>query len=497
VSAGFYIVAAERPDATALILPGGRVTFGELAARVNRISRRLRALGLTDGDTVAAVVGNGRTYFELALATGQVGMYLVPVSNHLTSAEVAYIVEDSGARVVVADRPVDGVGTTHRFAVEGSEWRDYEDLAGTGVDAAPLDRPLMGATMGYTSGTTGRPKGVRKTLAGTTPQEALRAGTRASQVFGVRDGEGVHLCCSPLYHNAPGSFAVQALHMGHTVVVLERFDARAVLDAIARHRVTWSHLVPTHFRRLLDLPGHVRNGADISSVEALLHAGAPCPVEVKSQMLAWFGPCVWEYYGATEGTATVASPQDWLRKPGTVGRPMSGVTVHILDDDGREVAPGEAGTVWFTADFRYHEDPDKTAASRKGPLATVGDIGRLDEDGFLFLLDRRSDLIITGGVNVYPAEIEERLAEHPEVRDVAVIAIPDEQWGHRVLALVERGDPDDDTRLETELRALCDRSLAGPKRPRDYEFRSSLPRTATGKLSRAALRAPYWERTPA
>jgi long-chain acyl-CoA synthetase len=310
--------------------------------------------------------------------------------------------------------------------------------------------------------------------------------------FGFRPYEGVHLVCAPLYHAAPLTFSLNLLHMGHTVVVLERFDAAAVLTAIAEHRVTSTQIVPTHVHRLLALPEEVKAAHDTSSLEIALVAGAPFPVHEKQAALEWLGPVVWEYLAATEGVSSIVTPQEAIEHPGTVGQPMPGMVV-LLDDDGTEVPPGEAGTIWFQtgmARFEYHGDPEKTANSvRQDGFATVGDIGRFDSDGYLYLLDRRSDLIITGGVNVYPAEVEQRLLTHPAVADAAVVGLPDPDWGATVTAIVELRDGHEGTdELAADLDKHCKAELAAQKCPRRYEFRMELQRTPTGKLLRRKLR---------
>ncbi|MEU8144447.1 AMP-binding protein [Nonomuraea sp. NPDC048901] len=500
---GFFTAVLAHPDRPALIGPGElgfgerrRVTFGELRARANQVSNGLRDLGLVRGDVVAAMVRNDSTYFELVLATGQIGLYLVPINTHLAPAEAAYIVRDSDAKVLVAHADLAaelGPLVQHRFAVAGEApgWSSYEGFGGSAED--PADRS-SGVIMGYTSGTTGRPRGVKRPLPDLTPERLAAMTTGLSRMSGLVSGEGTHLVTSPLYHAAPGSYAMSALHLGHTVVVHERFDAEATLRDIERYRVTSSHMVPTHFHRMLRLPAAVRERYDLSSLRTLVHAGAPCPVEVKRQMIEWVGPILWEYLGATEGMVSTVGSPEWLARPGTVGRPFPGFVVKLLDDTGAEVPVGEAGTIYFggSGTFEYHNDPDKTRAGRAHGLPTVGDIGRFDEDGYLYLLDRRTDLILSGGVNIYSAEIEQHLITHPSVSDVAVIGVPDPEWGQSVLAMVQPADPamvGED--LADELAAYCKDGLASYKRPRRYEFRSDFPRSAAGKLLRRELRDEY------
>ncbi len=501
---GFYQLAPAQPDRPAIIDPDGSVlTFGQLGRRVNRLSHALRSHGLAAGDTFAAVVHNGHEYLELLLAAGQVGMVMVPVNYRLAVGEIVYIVADSGAKVVVAaaeqarELPVAEL-PRHRFVIGGAAagWAPYSLVGATEPVTAPEDRQA-GGMMLYTSGTTGHPKGVHNTIPAVDPETFGRLFAGMPAGYGVTSGEGVHLVCSPLYHAAPGGHALGFLHCGHTIVIRARFDAEDVLRAIEQHRVTTVHLVPTHFHRLLQLPAQVRARYDLSSLRAVIHAGAPCPVPIKQQMLEWLGPIVWEYLGSTEGSVSRVSPQEWLARPGTVGRPLPGLDVKILGEDGEEVPTGEPGTIYFgypgrPPSFEYHHDPEKTAASRRGNLITAGDYGYLDEDGYVFLLDRRTDLIISGGVNIYPAEIEQALITHPAVNDVAVIGVPDAEWGQRVVAVIQAapGVVADDE-LTGELAKHCAAQLASFKCPRRFEFVSDFPRTETGKVQRRILRDAY------
>jgi long-chain acyl-CoA synthetase len=503
---GLAEVARRHPGRPAVVTPDGAVLrFGDLAARVDAISHHLRALGLRTGDAVAAVVPNGPEYLELVLATAQIGLYFVPVNRHLSPPEVAFIVGDCGARVLVADAgrvpalPAD-VLPAYRFTVRGTAagWRPYAELGAGQPTSAPEDR-TAGSVMAYTSGTTGRPKGVRRALPGVPPEAALTRAQGLIRRYGARPGAGVHLVCSPMYHAAPGSHAVGFLQLGHTVVVEDSFDAETFLADVEAHGVTSTHMVPTHFHRLLALPEATRRRYDTSSLRIVAHAGAPCPVETKRRMLEEWGPVLWEYLGSTEGVVTLVSPQEWPAKPGTVGRPLPGTVVRIVRDDGTDAAPGEPGTIYFGVEgappsFSYHGDPEKTAESRRGDLVTAGDSGFVDDDGYVFLLDRRTDLVISGGVNVYPAEVEQHLLTHPAVQDAAVIGVPDAEWGQSVLAVVQpaAGTVADDA-LRAELDAHCRSGLAAFKRPRRIEFVLDFPRTESGKLQRRRIRDLFVE----
>jgi long-chain acyl-CoA synthetase len=506
---GFYQLAEARPNRPAIIDPDASVlTFGQLGRQVNRLSHALRSHGLAGGDVVAAVVHNGHEYLELLLAAGQVGVVLVPVNWRLAVSEIVYIVRDSEAKLVVAaaeqarELPV-GDLPGHRYVIGGAVdgWLPYSRLGEHEPASAPKDR-RAGGMMPYTSGTTGHPKGVHNTLPAVDPETIASLFTGIPGGYGIAASEGVHLVCSPLYHAAPGGHALGFLHSGHTIVIQAKFNAEDVLRAIERYRVTTVHMVPTHFHRLLQLPEGTRTRYDLSSLQAVIHAGAPCPVPIKKEMLDWLGPIVWEYLGSTEGTVSRVSPQEWLTRPGTVGRPLPGLTVKILGADGEEARTGEPGTIYFgyqgrPPSFEYHHDPEKTASGRRGNLITAGDYGRLDGDGYLYLLDRRTDLIISGGVNIYPAEIEQALITHPAVNDVAVIGVPDPEWGHQVFAVIQpAAGVIADASLAAELLEYCGRQLASFKRPRRFEFVSDFPRTETGKVQRRVLRDAYAARSP-
>jgi long-chain acyl-CoA synthetase len=493
---GFWRRATTHPDTTAAIdVDGSSLSYGELGGRVDRTSLWLQSVGIGPGVPLAVVAGNSVGFLMVTLAAAQIGARYTLVNRHLAPPEIDYIVGDSGARLVVTDAALAPVVGDLAAAVRTASLDPVDGLehVGEAIAAQPGGPPpgrLAGSVMLYTSGTSGRPKGVQSTVDATTPEEAARRSAYVLTRFGIDPGahvgKGVHLVTSPLYHSAPIANAVVALHLGHTVVVMPRFDAAASLRLIGRHRVTWTHVVPTMMKRWLDLPDHATS--DVSSLRWLIHAAAPCPPAVKRAIIDWFGPVVYEYYSSTEVGGTAISSPEWLRHPGSVGRPWPGADVRIVDDDGEDVPPGTVGPIWMrnVRPFVYHNDPDKTAANRRGDYVTVGDLGSLDDDGYLYLADRRTDLILSGGVNVYPAEIEAALLAHPRVADAAVVGIPDGDLGEVVYAVVRpNGDRDG---LVGELHAHCATELARFKRPRTIELRDSLPRSEAGKLLRRVLR---------
>lgn len=501
---GFATIASADPGRIAVIEPDrSSTTYGELASRVNQLSHAFAAMGLRPGQCVAAVLPNCRAYYELRLACGQTGLYFTPIGHHSTAAEIAYILEDSEAKaVVVNDSLLDAVRgavdeisfpAERRFVVgEAPGWRSYAQLS-AGFSTSEPNEVLAGDYMGYTSGTTGRPKAVRKPLPEGPPQMSeVVLGFMAR--LGIRPGREIHLAGAPLYHAAPGSLSTYALNLGHTVVIAERPSPERLLRLIDQYRVSVTFTVPTVLHRLLRLPSHVRTKYDTSSLRSVVHAGAPCPVEVKRQAILWLGPVISEFYGATEGAATALTASEWLTKPGSVGHPLSGVQVRILNDAGEPLPAGEVGHVYFTppAPFEYLKAEKKTVAAMRDGFFTAGDMGHLDDDGWLFLADRRADLILSGGVNIYPAEIEAALITHPAVADVAVIGVPDDEWGQRAVAVVQTEpatEPGD--QLAQLLLTHCRSVLAGYKVPRRFEFTSKLPRSEAGKLLRRELRAAY------
>jgi long-chain acyl-CoA synthetase len=512
-SPGLWSIAREQPTLTAVVGPDGEsLDYAGLARRADRYGRGLQALGLRPGDTLAMMLPNGVDLVAVYFAATAIGLYVVPVNWHLVGAEVAYLLADSEAKVFIAHQRFDtvavdavelvepgtGPAADARFAV--GEVAGFRPLAELGADqppGPPADRTL-GAPMVYTSGTTGRPKGVRRPLTGADPELLPPAGRWFFGIFGLAPfDDHVHLCCSPLYHTAVLNVATLAIQHGHPTVLMDRFDAEEMLRLIDRYKVTYSHMVPTQFSRLLALPEEVRDRYDLSSLRNMIHGAAPCPAEVKRQMLTWWGPVVTEYYAATEGGGTTITASEWLERPGSVGTPWPGSVVKILDDDGNDVPVGTPGLVYLrmgTSNFEYHGDKEKTRAARVGDLFTLGDIGYLDEAGYLYLCDRKSDMIITGGVNVYPAEIEGELSSHPAVADVAVFGIPHQEWGEEIKAVVQPAEgvkPSDE--LATELIEFARRRLAGFKVPRTVDFVDQLPRDPNGKLYKRRLRDPYWD----
>ncbi|RSN34054.1 acyl-CoA synthetase [Amycolatopsis sp. WAC 01416] len=505
---GVWNIAAQEPERVALVDPDGRsIGYGELAAKANAYARGLQALGLEAGDVVVVLQPNGDELVAAYFAAIQSGLYIVVVNWHLVGPEVAYILSDSGAKaflaherfadVAIAAADEAGIPERGRFAVGDVEgFRRIEELGSGEGDGRP-ERRTAGSPMLYTSGTTGRPKGVRRPLTGADPDTVPGASTWFFGIFGLAPhDEHVHLCGSPLYHTAVLNFVAISLQLGHTAVLMDRWDAEDMLRLIERHRVTHSHMVPTQFRRLLALPDDVRAAYDLSSLRVMIHGAAPCPLEVKRRMLGWWGPVVTEYYAATEGGGTAISGEEWLRKPGSVGLPWPGSTIKILDDEGTELPAGETGTVYMKmgdSKFEYHKDRAKTDKARVGDLFTLGDVGHLDEDGYLFLHDRKADLIISGGVNVYPAEIEGELVMHPKIADVAVFGVPHEDWGEAIKAVVEPADGvEPSEELTAEILEYAASRLAKFKLPRSVDYLPELPRDPNGKLYKRKLRDPYW-----
>jgi long-chain acyl-CoA synthetase len=502
--------AKQHPDQPAIVMePSGvTITFGEFEARANRLAHLFRAQGLRRGDHLAIFLENNPRYFEVMAAAERTGLYYTCVNSYLTAEEVAYIVNDCEARILVsslAKRAVAVEAVEQAPKVELALMIDADEPVGRFVPyeattaaypSEPIADEQLGVAMLYSSGTTGRPKGILRPLPELHPAEAIGLMSFVSNMFSFREGM-TYLSPAPIYHSAPQASVACALRLGATSVVMERFDAELYLRCVERHRVTHSQVVPTMFSRMLKLPDEVRLGYDVSSIECIVHAAAPCPVPVKEAMIEWLGPKITEYYGATEGFGfTYCTSEEWLAHKGTVGKPILG-TLHILDEDGNECPQGTPGTVWFdgVTNFVYWHDPAKTAESRNdtGTMSTVGDVGYVDEDGYLYLTDRKTYMIISGGVNIYPQETENLLVTHPKVLDAAVIGVPNEDLGEEVKAVVQPLEgiaPGPE--LEQELLEFCRQHLAHYKCPRTIDFQDELPRLPTGKLYKRLLRDRYW-----
>jgi long-chain acyl-CoA synthetase len=500
------------PDKPALVMgsSGEMVTYRQLDTEANRLSHLFRLAGLQPGDHVAFCLENHPRFLPIMWGAHYAGLYYTAMSSRLTTEEMAYILQDCSARAFItsayksqqaAQLKDQMPGVEVRLMLDGviDGYEPYDEVVGS-QPGTPLDEERVeGQDMLYSSGTTGQPKGVKVPL----PDQPLGTAdpvTALGQLLFGADEHTVYLSPAPLYHAAPLRFCRGIQRVGGTVVVMEHFDPEDMLRLIEQHRVTFTQVVPTMFIRMLKLPEEVRSRYDVSSLRAVVHAAAPCPVEVKRQMIEWWGPIIHEYYAGTEGNGFVyCNSEDWLAHPGTVGKALVG-TIHILDENGEEVPIGESGTVYFESEvagtFEYHNDPAKTESSRdprgRG-WSTLGDVGRLDEDGFLYLTDRKAYMIITGGVNVYPQEAENVLSMHPKVFDVAVLGVPNEDFGEEVKAVVQpAAGAEPGPELERELIAFCKEHLADVKCPRTVDFRDDLPRHPTGKLYKRLLKDEYW-----
>ncbi|MGH3157704.1 MAG: acyl-CoA synthetase [Streptosporangiaceae bacterium] len=496
--------ARDDGDRPAVIMAdsGRTLSYAALETRSCQLAHLLRARGLSPGDHAAVLLGNEPAYLEACWAAQRSGLYLTPVNTHLTASEAGYIIADCGARALIAGGPAGELlpgmepvisAVPVRLAVGDPlpGFTAYEDAIAH-YPGSPLPDETEGCLMFYSSGTTGKPKGVIRPLSGV----PFGAGeTELSILLQVMYGIGdssVYLSPAPLYHAAPLRWIMASHRIGGTVVVMERFDAEASLRAIERYKVTHAQFVPTHFVRMLKLPPEFRDSFDVSSLQRVVHTAAPCPAEVKRAIMDWWGPIAHEYYAGSEsnGFCTIG-PEEWLAHPGSVGRPLVS-TVHILDDSGEELGPGQTGVVWFGngPTFTYHNDPERTArAFNDRGWSTLGDVGHVDEEGYLYLTGRASDMIIRGGVNIHPREIEDILVMHQEVEDVAVIGVPDFELGERVAAVIQPVNSDQaGPELAARLMAFCAEHAARFKCPESVEFVTELPRLPTGKLLKRALR---------
>jgi long-chain acyl-CoA synthetase len=497
--------AALTPAKPAIIVAetGAVTTYADLDAQSNRVAHFLRAHGLGAGDVVALLLENDPAYYALLWGAQRAGLLFVAISTRLTAAEVDYILSDSGAKLLVASAALGAVAgalTTPlaRFAL-GGEIAGFAAVepALAAQPATPIADERAGGAMLYSSGTTGRPKGILRPPPLDPAIDAPTALAMIAQGFYGLGPDTVYLSPAPLYHAAPLGWTMAVQSLGGTIVLMRKFDAEGALAAIERHRCTAGQFVPTHFVRMLKLPDAVRARHDVSSLRSAIHAAAPCPIPIKQAMIAWWGPVIDEYYAGSEGNGlTAIRAPEWLQRPGSVGRVIGESTLHICDEDGNEVPPRTEGTVYFDAPraFTYHNDPATTAGSRNARgWSTLGDVGWVDEDGYLYLTDRKSFMIIAGGVNIYPQEIENHLVTHPKVADVAVIGAPHDEMGEEVVAIVQPvAGVTGDGALAAELSAYSRTVLSGVKTPRRIDFVAELPRHDTGKLYKRLLRDGYW-----
>ncbi len=505
---GIHAVRQPEHPAVMMASSGRTITYRELDRRSNRLAHLLRAHGLERLDHYSIFMENHERYVETCAAGERSGLYYTCVNSYLTAGELAFIVNDSRSRAVITSRARRDVaieamkqcpGVTLHLVVDGTgDDGPFCDYATALADqpTTPLLLERLGTPMLYSSGTTGRPKGVLRPLPDVPPEEALGLHRFLIGLWRYRPGM-IYLSPAPLYHSAPQAAVGLTIRMGGTAIVMERFDPEQFLALVERHRVTHTQLVPTMMSRMLKLPAAVRSRYDLSSLEVAVHAAAPCPVQVKEQIIEWWGPILHEYYGATEGLGfTACDSPEWLAHRGTVGRAMLG-RLHVLDDEMNECPTGTPGTVWFetATPFEYWNDEARTreARSADGSMSTVGDVGYVDGEGYLYLTDRKTYMIVSGGVNIYPQECENLLVTHPKVADAAVFGVPNEDLGEEVKAVVQpMPGVEPGPALERELIAFCHEHLARQKCPRSVDFESEIPRLPTGKLYKRLLRDRYW-----
>ena len=492
--------AARQPDAIAVSSPFGQRSYTDLNKRTNQLVRHLRARGLSAGSSIAAVTRNRAEFVETLSAATRGGFRFTPVNYHLTAEEVGYILNDCEASAVIydaglatgAEAAVHAPGCTLRLAVAGEieGFESYEEALAR-HDGTDISDPKHGTAMFYTSGTTGRPKGV------------LRKGQPTPTAAGVRfsgeSPETVNLCTGPMYHGAPMVMNVNTpLNAGAKLVLMDQWDPEETLRLIDEHGVTHTHMVATMFHRLLQLPQDVKDKYDLSSLVRVVHGAAPCPIHVKRAIIEWFGPVVYEYFSATEGGSIyMIDSTNWLRKPGSVGTTMQPQNTRILDADGNELPAGETGTIFFKAPeqgrFEYYKSAEKTANSYRGDWFTLGDMGYVDEEGFLFLNGRSAETIISGGVNIYPQEVDDVLLQHEAIADVCTVGVPNEEWGEAVKSVVQLSANFLGTEaLAEEILDYAKERLPAFKRPRSVDFVEDLPRMSSGKVQRNAVRSSYW-----
>jgi long-chain acyl-CoA synthetase len=504
------IHAAATPDEPALIMgrSGETITYAELDARSNQLAHLWHQRGVRRGDHAAIFMENHPRFLEVVWAALRSGLYLTTVNSYLTAEEVAYILNDAEVRTLVTSSSRAAVAAEALRAAPNVEialvvdgrldgFESYEQAV-SGCPPTALAEEPAGELMLYSSGTTGRPKGIKRPLGDGSIADGQLIGALLGGVFGMTS-DTVYLSPAPTYHSAPLGFCLGVQSLGGTVVMMEKYDPTDALALIERHRINCAQFVPTMFTRMLKLPDEVRTGFDVSSLRVAVHAAAPCPVAVKQAMMDWWGPVLWEYYAGTELNGfCLVKPEEWLARPGTVGHPLIG-EIHILDEEGNEQPAGQPGTVYFGGGpaYEYHNDPVKTNEvqdPRGHGWTTLGDVGYVDEDGWLYLTDRKAFMIISGGVNIYPQETENVLTMHPKVADVAVVGVPNDEMGEAVKGVVQPVNwADAGPELERELLAYCREHLAHYKCPRSIDFDQELPRLPTGKLYKRKLRERYWE----
>lgn len=514
---GFWKIAPLRGNQTAIIdALGNEISFADLFARVNQISHAFRDLGLTTGDTMSMISRNRIDTLAVHLAAIQTGMYYTPINYHSTAPEIEYILRDSESTLVACHEDfaetvavaADAAGISHSRRIVIGRFPGFasvdELVEGMSPDLPP--NRIAGQVLQYTSGTTGRPKGVRRKVTGVDADSAASALRWVLEMYGI-DARipGTMLMTTPVYHTTGLNLSVLALHFGFTLVLMDKWTPESMLELVAKHRVTVTIVVPTQFVRLLKVDKEIRDRADVSTLQAVIHGAAPCSPDIKREMIEWWGPVIFEYYGSTEVGGTFTDSNEWLKRPGTVGKPGPVTKLKILDDDGNEVPNGTVGRVFMRQGddmIDYLHDPEKTAKSRVGDLMTVGDLGWVDDDGYLYLAGRSSELIIVGGANVYPAEIENVLLSHPEVSDICVVGIPNVEYGEEIFAaVVPRSadvltDPVKADAARQDMMNYCHAKIAKFKCPRTIEFRAEIPRDPNGKLYRNKVREPFWADQP-
>ena len=504
-----HIHAKNNPDKPAFIMAnsGEVVTYKELDERSNKIANLFRSKNLNSGDHIAIFMENNVRFTEILWAAQRSGLYYTPISSRLTASEVEYIIRDCEAKLIITSNALKHVvveltnlinDITDRYIIDGEidGWNNLEESL-ISMPSSPINDEIMGQDMLYSSGTTGKPIGIKLPLKNIPIEQSEDLMQVVTGLYGTNQ-DTVYLSPAPLYHAAPLRFTMGVNYLGGTNIIMENFDAESSLKFIEKYSVSMSQWVPTMFVKMFKLPDDIRNKYDLSSHKCAIHAAAPCPIKIKKMMIEWWGPIIHEFYAGSEGNGFIAcNSEEWLAHEGTVGKPIVGIP-HICNDEGEELPIGEEGTIWFEgdSDFKYHKDEEKTKESRHtihGNWSTLGDVGKLDEDGYLYLTDRKAFMIITGGVNVYPQETENLLITHPKVSDCAVIGVPNEEFGEEVKAVIEpiewseRGE-----NLEEELINFCKENLSSIKCPKSIDFEKELPRHPTGKLYKRLLKDRYW-----